>query len=179
MSMGLVKSAYIKENFGGNKMFKKLKDKKGFTLVELIVVLVILAILAALLVPALTGYIDKANKNKIVSECRQIVVAAQTEVSEAYGKGTLKYDETASASMVANIKKLAEAKSDWTANITVLKKTDETNNVVAGTVIKVQFSDGTNSCTYKWNATNNEFEYVVDTTAVTVTDGFTGVDALS
>ena len=42
-------------------MFKKLKDKKGFTLVELIVVLVILAILAALLVPALTGYIDKAR----------------------------------------------------------------------------------------------------------------------
>ena len=33
-------------------MFKKLKDKKGFTLVELIVVLVILAILAALLVGA-------------------------------------------------------------------------------------------------------------------------------
>ena len=34
-------------------MFKKLKEKKGFTLVELIVVLVILAILAALLIPAL------------------------------------------------------------------------------------------------------------------------------
>ena len=30
-------------------------SKKGFTLVELIVVLVILAILAAMLVPALTG----------------------------------------------------------------------------------------------------------------------------
>ena len=43
-------------------MFKKLKEKKGFTLVELIVVLVILAILAALLIPALTGYIDKAKK---------------------------------------------------------------------------------------------------------------------
>ena len=42
-------------------MFKKLKEKKGFTLVELIVVLVILAILAALLIPALTGYIDKAK----------------------------------------------------------------------------------------------------------------------
>lgn len=160
-----------------NKVFKKLKDKKGFTLVELIVVLVILAILAALLVPALTGYIDKANKNKITSECRQIVVAAQTEVSEAYGKGTLKYDGTAPT--VANIKALAEAKSDWAANITVLKATDTTNNVVAGTVVKVQFSDGTNSCTYKWNATNKEFEYVVDTTAVTVTDDFTGVDALS
>ena len=51
-------------------MFKKLKDKKGFTLVELIVVLVILAILAALLIPALT------------------VMAAQTEGTEAYSKLT-------------------------------------------------------------------------------------------
>ena len=34
---------------------RKMKNKKGFTLVELIVVLVILAILAALLIPALTG----------------------------------------------------------------------------------------------------------------------------
>ena len=47
-------------------MMRSLKKnrKKGFTLVELIVVLVILAILAALLIPALTGYIDKARKSK-------------------------------------------------------------------------------------------------------------------
>ena len=46
---------------------RALKEKKGFTLVELIVVLVILAILAALLIPALTGYIDKARKESIVA----------------------------------------------------------------------------------------------------------------
>ncbi len=67
-------------------MFKKLKDKKGFTLVELIVVLVILAILAALLVPALTGYIDKAKEKAIIAETRQVVVAAQTLGDEAYAK---------------------------------------------------------------------------------------------
>ena len=67
-------------------MFKKLKDKKGFTLVELIVVLVILAILAALLIPTLTGYIDKANKEKVVSETRMVAMAVQTELSEAYGQ---------------------------------------------------------------------------------------------
>ena len=61
-------------------MFKKLKDKKGFTLVELIVVLVILAILAALLIPALTGYIDKARKESVVAETRSAVMAAQTIV---------------------------------------------------------------------------------------------------
>ena len=66
-------------------MFAKVKSKKGFTLVELIVVLVILAILAALLIPTLTGYIDKANKEKVVSETRMVVMAVQTVASETYG----------------------------------------------------------------------------------------------
>ena len=60
--------------------------KKGFTLVELIVVLVILVILAALLIPALTGYIDRANEEKLQATTRQLVVAAQTVVSEAYAE---------------------------------------------------------------------------------------------
>ena len=65
-------------------MFKKLKEKKGFTLVELIVVLVILAILAALLIPALTKYIDKAKEKSITAETRQVVMAAQTLVDEKW-----------------------------------------------------------------------------------------------
>lgn len=66
-----------------NKMKEMRKNKKGFTLVELIVVLVILAILAALLVPALTKYIEKAKNKQIIAETRQIVMAAQTLIDEA------------------------------------------------------------------------------------------------
>ena len=74
-------------------MLKKMKNnKKGFTLVELIVVLVILAILAALLIPALTGYIDKAKKKQIIAETRQTVMAAQTLVDEAYAKADVGAD---------------------------------------------------------------------------------------
>ena len=44
------------------KMRKKAQNKKGFTLVELIVVIVIILILAAVLVPSLLKYVDKAGK---------------------------------------------------------------------------------------------------------------------
>ena len=43
----------------------KKNTKRGFTLVELIVVLVILAILAALLIPALTGYMTKPERVRL------------------------------------------------------------------------------------------------------------------
>lgn len=43
--------------------------------------------LSCMLVPALTGYIDKANEKKIIATARQYYVAAQTVVSEAYANG--------------------------------------------------------------------------------------------
>ena len=75
-----------RQKTGGKEDVQKTERQKGFTLVELIVVLVILAILAALLIPALTGYIDKANYEKVIASTRQVVMAAQTDTSEAYGK---------------------------------------------------------------------------------------------
>ena len=42
----------------------KLKNSKGFTLVELIVVIAILAILALILVPAISNYVNAANESK-------------------------------------------------------------------------------------------------------------------
>ncbi len=63
---------------------------KGFTLVELIVGMIILAILAALLIPAMTGFIDKAEEKRAVAETRQVVEAAQTYASEVYAMGSVK-----------------------------------------------------------------------------------------
>lgn len=63
-----------------------MKKVKAFTLVEVIVVMVILAILAALLLPSLTKYIDKSKETQYIVEARNVYQAAQTAVSDAYGK---------------------------------------------------------------------------------------------
>ena len=125
-------------------MFKKLKEnnKKGFTLVELIVVLVILAILAALLVPALTGYIDKAKKKSIIAETRQCVMAAQTIADEAYGTVAAGADVTASVT-AAKVVKLAEVKGTVTT-ITLCNDADAPNKIT-----KLTYDNGTYTCTYE------------------------------
>ncbi len=51
---------------------KKILNKKGFTLIELIVVIAILAILALILVPSITGYIAEANKAKDEANARTV-----------------------------------------------------------------------------------------------------------
>lgn len=56
-------------------MTKKLQNKKGFTLTELIVVIVIIGILAAVLIPTLTGYIKKANISAAEQEAQAYVTA--------------------------------------------------------------------------------------------------------
>ncbi len=56
-----------------------MKENKGFTLVELIVVIAILGILAAVAVPAYTGYITKANE----AADTQVLSAANTAFAAA------------------------------------------------------------------------------------------------
>lgn len=79
------------------KKLQKKSNKKGFTLVEIIVVLVILTILAAIAVPSVLGYVNEAKEERYIQEAHSIYVVIQTEEAKSealgettptYGKGT-------------------------------------------------------------------------------------------
>lgn len=121
---------------------KRRSKKGGFTLVELIVVLVILAILAALLIPALTGYIDRAKEKNVIAETRQVVMAAQTLYDEAYGNSNTAptFDKTNDIKY-EDVAKLAEVKG----TIDEITMGTGTNANKIGTV---KYTHNNKTCTY-------------------------------
>ncbi|MHB9940286.1 pilin [Clostridium sporogenes] len=106
-----------------------LKKKKGFTLIELMVVISIILVLASFLVPKLTAYKDKAKDTKAINTGKQIQVAAinsYNENNESFNSNNLKEDiETFTGIKVdsASESKIGEA-------VDVAYKSDNENYIV-------------------------------------------------
>ena len=141
-------------------------QKRGLTLVELIVVLVILAVLAALLVPSLTGYIDKAVEKRVMLQASSLMTAAQATIDEAYAKGQLVYSAAADAyvpssaavkqAMIKQILDLSEMSEDdcgWRFSITVASNTD----YPTAKIDILEFCNKAHSITYRLRNINKRY----------------------
>lgn len=64
--------------------FKRENSRKGFTMIELVVVIVVLGIIAAIAIPTGIGYISKANQDARNKTARTIFLAAQNALSSGY-----------------------------------------------------------------------------------------------
>lgn len=101
----------IKKNGSSQK-----NSKKGFTLVELIVVLVVISILAGLAIPISMGFIDKAHEKQYIIDAKAALTATQGIFSDAYTDGMTSLPKT----LRLKAKDIAEAGDDtaftvWTA----------------------------------------------------------------
>ena len=92
-----------------------------------------------MLIPALTGYIDKAKNKSIIAETRSAVMAAQTLIDEEYGKTNVgKLEETEIP--VEDIAELAEVDPDKISNFAL--------NTEGTKVATLTYTDGKKVCTY-------------------------------
>jgi len=66
------------------KISSRIKNSRGFTLVEIIVVFAIIIILIGFLIPVFKGYIDYSHEKSAISECRALVGSAETIITEHY-----------------------------------------------------------------------------------------------
>ncbi|MCI7095283.1 MAG: type II secretion system GspH family protein [Clostridiales bacterium] len=64
---------------------KKRNNKKGFTIVELVIVIAVIAILAAVLIPTFTGVTERAKKNAAMQNARNAWTEYMTENADKPG----------------------------------------------------------------------------------------------
>ena len=96
---------------------KKIQgDKRGYTLVELMVAVSIMAILASFSTPVFTGYLKKAKASEYLVNCRALHMAAESYFIENAGRRNInpdltKLEETMEALTDLDVEILTNARS--------------------------------------------------------------------
>ena len=112
-------------------MIKKLRDKsknkKGFTMVELIVVVVIILILTAVMVPQLLKYVDKAKQANAKADAATILSQVQADYAAAQLTKTTYPDANTKVGDVVITDKGTAGKNEAVITITSTAAADTTN----------------------------------------------------
>jgi type IV pilus assembly protein PilA len=100
---------------------QNIRNARGFTLIELMIVVAIVAILAAIAIPAYQDYTIRSR----VSECVAAAAACKTSVSEYYANfGAMPANETDAGCSTSQTSDCTAPVVDGTGNITITAQGD-------------------------------------------------------
>ena len=138
----------------------KHTNKKGFTIVELVIVIAVIAILAAVLIPNLSRLVEKANESKALQEAEN---AMKADLIEANGD----YKTIAVGYYVVSLNTTDSAKGYYTKG-TDGKYTEVTDTAVSdGTTYYAKYQGVVPStgATYEYTANGYKCTFTVATGA--------------
>lgn len=141
----------------------KKNKKKGFTMVELIVVIAIIAIIAAVAVPTTISYVQKARTNTALSETSSVLSTIETYFTDfaATGDGSIEAGD-----LIAELDEMMPT-VQHTSGVTITNDTDAGTFTI--TVTSTQ--DGANS-TKVFNA--DTYGFTIADCTLTAPSGDTG-----
>ena len=96
---------------------RKYESRKGFTLVEMIVVLLILAVVTSMAVPAFSRQIDDAKEKKAVTEAQACVTAGTGLGAQLYSEARSTALQSVSTDANAS-DAVTTALTDWASSVT-------------------------------------------------------------
>ncbi|MBQ6752321.1 MAG: prepilin-type N-terminal cleavage/methylation domain-containing protein [Clostridia bacterium] len=118
------------------------KNKKGFTLIEIVIVIVIIAILAAILVPQITKWIDKSRIATLKSEADTIRLSVVSAVDHEYA-------DTVNDATITSADVSAEFWSELSKMANRDLSTDNLSfTITKGAITNLEYTKGNHTATY-------------------------------
>ena len=145
------------------KLRKSAKEKKGFTLIELIIVIAIIAILIALIAPNLVKFLSTARETSVDANAKTAYTSIQTLLTQKEtaneeimdGTYTIKLNAGGTAIEVSGVTAVAPALLITSADLTDFFNTKELKNVT----IKAVVEKGNILKSIEWDANGKKGNY--------------------